>query len=243
MILLSTVTIILSFTHSTIIETNILGIRPWLLGQFVLLVWATDVIQGWLYDNPPTFSSFFKVSGNHPRIGRMVQVLLLIGLLTTGLEAFSTRVWPMLVDWNVAGFPNDLSPDRNLGVRTYNARLAYDFVNKLPKTAIVQYNPNIILDRPSGLYGTVQFAISDRTTYGVSQNIYQEMKTGISDIFERENTWTSIDQSCIKFFINTLVINDLDPLWKYLPALDHERKPLYQNEYYAILECGLRTHP
>ena len=242
-ILLTTIVIILSFAHSTIIETNILGIRPWLLGQFVLLVWATDVIQGWLYENPPTFTSFFKVSANQPRIGHMVQLLLLIGLLTTGLEAFSTRVWPMLVDWNIAGFPNDLSPDRNLGVRTFNARLAYDFVNELPKTAVVQYNPNIVLDRPSGLYGTVQFAISDRTMYGVPQNIYKEMKTGISDIFEKENTWESIDLTCIKFYINTLVINDLDPLWNYLPILENERKPLYQNKYYAILECGHKSLP
>ncbi len=242
-ILLATVAFMLTFMYSTLIETNIFGIRPWLLGQFVLLVWATDVIHGWLGNNPPILSAFFKASGNKPRIGRTVQLLLLIGLLTTGLEAFSTRMWPLLVDWNVAGFPNDLSPDRNLGSRTYDARLAYEVANKLPATVVAQYNPNVILDRPSGLYGTVQFAISDRTAYGVPHDIYQVMKTGISDIFEREDTWTSIDQSCNKYFINTLVINDLDPLWKYLPVLELERKPVYQNDYYSILQCGAMAKP
>ena len=125
-ILLTTVAITLSFVYSTIIETNILAIRPWLLGQFVLLIWATDVMQGWLETAPPSLSSFFRVSGNKPRIGRTIQVLLLIGILTTALEAFSTRMWPLLVDWNVAGFPNDLSPDTHLGDRTYAASLAYD---------------------------------------------------------------------------------------------------------------------
>jgi hypothetical protein len=242
-ILLATVAIMLSFMHSTLIETNILGIRPWLLGQFVLVIWATDVIQGWLGSNPPNFSSFFKVIGYKPRIGPTIQILLLIGLLTTGLEAFSTRMWPFLVDWNVAGFPNDLSPDRNLGNRTYDARMAYDFVNKLPTNTVAQYNPDVVLDRPSGLYGTVQFAISDRTNYGVPQDIYNAMKSGISNIFENENSWTSIDQSCNNYFINTLVVNDLDPLWKQLPTLEMERKALYQNGYYAIFHCGGNTKP
>jgi hypothetical protein len=229
--------------HSTLIQTNILGIRPWLLGQFVLLIWATDVIQGWLGNNPPSLSSFFKVIGYKPRIGRIIQILLLIGLLTTALEAFSTRMWPILVDWNIAGFPNDLSPDRNLGDRTYNARLAYDFVNNLPTNTVAQYNPDVVLDRPSGLYGTVQFAISDRTNYGVPQDIYETIKSGISNIFERENSWASIDQSCNDYFINTLVVYDLDPLWKQLPTLEGERKALYQNGYYAIFHCGGNPEP
>jgi hypothetical protein len=242
-ILLATVAIMLSFMHSTLIETNILGIRPWLLGQFVLLIWAADVIQSWLGNNTPNFSSFFKVIGYKPRIGPTIQILLLIGLLTTGLEAFSTRMWPFLVDWNIAGFPNDLSPDRNLGDRTYNARLAYDFVNKLPTNIVAQYNPDVVLDRPSGLYGTVQFAISDRTNYGVPRDIYDVMKSGISNIFERENSWSSIDQSCNNYFINTLIVNDLDPLWNQLPILEGERKALYQNGFYAIFHCGGNTKP
>ena len=242
-ILLATVAVTLSFAHSTIIETNILAIRPWLLGQFVLLIWATDVMQGWLENTPPTLSSFFRVSGNKPRIGRTVQILLLIGLLTTGLEAFSTRMWPLLVDWNVAGFPNDLSPDTHLGKRTYSASLAYEFVDKLPGTVVAQYNPDIVLDRPSGLYGTVQFAISDRINYGVPLGYFQDAKTRISDIFDREKTWSSIDQSCSNFSINTLVVNDLDPLWKQLPLLEQERRPLYQNDYYSILHCGTKANP
>jgi hypothetical protein len=243
LVLLATVAVTLSFVQSTIIETNILAIRPWLLGQFVLLIWATDVMQGWLENAPPCISSFFRVSGNKPRIGRTVQILLLLGLLTTGLEAFSTRMWPFLVDWNVAGFPNDLSPDRNLGRRTYGASLAYEFVDKLPGTVVAQYNPDIVLDRPSGLYGTVQFAISDRIAYGVPQAYFQRAKTGIADIFDREETWSSIDRSCSNFFINTLIINDLDPLWKLLPVLERERKPLYQNDYYSILHCGFNASP
>lgn len=237
-ILLATITILLSFTYSTIIETNILGIRPWLLGQFVLLIWATDVIQSLLENYRPTLSSVFNILNGQGRIGRTAQVLLVIGLMTTGLEAFSTRMWPILVDWNVAGFPNDLSPDRNLGSRTYDARLAYQFVNQLPATTVAQNNPDVVLDRPSGLYGTIQFAISDRTAYGVPPDEYKDKKNGISEIFNKDDTWLTIDGTCKTYFINTLVVNDLDPLWKLLPDLEKVRNPLYQNNHYSVLHCG-----
>ena len=105
-ILLTTVVIILSFVYSTVIAINDLGIRAWLLGQFVLLVWAVDVIQNWLGSDPPFPKMVYKVIRQQPKIGRALQILLILGFLTTGLETFSTRMWPLLVDWNIAGFPN-----------------------------------------------------------------------------------------------------------------------------------------
>ncbi len=242
-ILLTTVTIILSFVYSTVIQINDLGIRGWLLGQFVLLIWASQVIQSWLETQPPSRHSIFGVLGNQTKIGRALQVLFIIGVLTTSLEAFSTRMWPMLVDWNIAGFPNDLSPDTNLGSRTYYARFAYEFINKnLPTRTIIQNNPTILLDRPSGLYGDRQMVISDRTAYGVPKDTYQALKNGIAMIFNYDTAWSQIDSSCIQYHIDVIAVNDLDPLWKHLSALEQERRPLYQNAYYAVFACGKTQH-
>lgn len=238
-ILLLIVSIIMSFVYSTIIQINDLGIRAWLPGQFVLLIWTTDVIQGWLGNKHPGISTIFHAIGQQTGIGKALQFLLIIGFLTTVLEAFSTRMWPMLVDWNIAGFPNDLSPDTNLGRRSYDARMAYGFINNnLPASAITQNNPNSILDRASGLYGTSQMVISDRTAYGIPSDTYKLYKSAIAEIFERESAWIEIDQSCKKYYIDILIINDLDPLWKKLPTLEQERNPLYQNNYYAVFACG-----
>ncbi len=38
------------------------------LGQFVLLVWATDVIQKWLKNKSPTPKNIFNVIGKQPKI-------------------------------------------------------------------------------------------------------------------------------------------------------------------------------
>ena len=117
------------------------------------------------------------------------------------------------------------------------------FVDKLSGPVVAQYNPDVVLDRPSGLYGTVQFAISDRIAYGIPQGYFQDAKTRISDIFDQGKTWGSIDQSCRSFSINTLIVNDLDPLWKQLPLLEQERKPLYQNDFYSVIPCGAKVGP
>jgi len=240
-ILLAVVAITLSFLYSTLEQINDLGIRGWLLGQFVLLVWATDVIQKWLENKAPTPKNIFNVVGKQARIGKALQVILIIGILTTMLEAFYTRTWPILVDWNVAGFPNTLSPDTNLGARNYDAKLAYEYINiHLPVNEVIQYNPNIAVDRPSGLYGERQIAISDLTTYGVSETTFQTMQKDVATIFELDTTWEEIDKKCTQYSIDTLVINDLDPLWKRLPELEIQRAPLYQNQYYSVIACGNR---
>jgi len=240
-ILLAVVAVMLSFMYSTVEGINDLGIRGWLLGQFVLLVWATDVIQKWLENKSPTPRNIFRVIGKQPQIGKAVLALLVIGLLTTFLEAFLTRTWPMLVDWNVAGFPNTLSPDTNFGIRNYDAKLAYEYINThLPVAATIQYNPDISLDRPSGLYGERQVVISDRTAYGVSATTFQTMQNGVATIFELDTTWEEIDKTCKQYSVDALVINDLDPLWKRLPELEIQRTPLYQNQYYSVVACGNR---
>ena len=231
----------LSFVYSTVEQINDLGIRGWLLGQFVLLVWATDAIQKWLENKSPTPKNIFSTIGKQPQIGKALQALLVIGLLTTSLEAFLTRMWPIIVDWNIAGFPNTLSPDTNFGSRNYDAKLAYEYINThLPTTAIIQYNPNIYLDRPSGLYGERQIAISDRTAYGIPTTTFQAMQNDVATIFQFDTTWEAIDKKCAQYSIDALVINDLDPLWQRLPELEMQRKPLYQNQYYSVVACGNR---
>ncbi len=150
-------------------------------------------------------------------------------------------MFPILVDWNVAGFPNNLSPDTNFGARNYDAKLAYDYINAhLSPNEIIQYNPNIYLDRPSGLYGERQIAISDLTAYGIPETTFQTMQKDVATIFEFDTTWEEIDKKCAQYSIDALVINDLDPLWQRLPELQMQRNSLYQNQYYSVIACGNR---
>jgi hypothetical protein len=101
------------------------------------------------------------------------------------------------------------------------------------------------IDRPSGLYGTRQIAISVNAAYNVPVLTLHTNMDQISKIFVSEsvNKWDQIDLICREYFINVLVINDLDPLWSSLPNLTQIRKPLYQNQHYTVIPCGNISKP
>jgi hypothetical protein len=239
-ILLGVVIVLLSFFRSSIIFINDWGIRGWLLGQFVLLIWSTDLIKPWSSRAGTGIASIFKILPAIFRRGNIARSFLIIGIMTTFLEAVATRTWPMLVDLNVAGFPNDLSPDTNLGKRTYYGKLAYEFIDqRIGHEIVIQNNPYSVQDRPSGLYSTAQMAISDRTDYGIPSSIFLSMQNNIGAIFEQNySNWEGIDQICKRYSIDVIVVNDTDQLWKSLQTLRTLRLPLYGNPYYEVFACG-----
>ena len=240
-LLIITVIVLLSFVRSTIIVINDLGIRGWLFGQFMLIIWAVDVLEKKLGNKTLLLPSIFKRFVDLPKLGTALSLMFVIGVLTTSLEVVSIRLWPMFIDVGVAGFPTGLSTDTQLGQRTYNARLAYDFISEhVPGNTIIQYNPMTFLDRPSGLYGNHQMAISDRTAYGISTEEFQSRAKEIGAIFQGDTNsdWTEIDKLCKQYYIDVLVIKDTDPVWRALDHLMLQRSALYKNQFYAVFSCG-----
>lgn len=241
-ILFFTVAITLSFIRSTLIIINDFGIRAWLLGQFVLLIWAVDLFEHQVRQNSLSLFSVFSPKNWKTRNnGMVITIFLTLGILTTALDMVVIRAWPMMIDMNIVGFPNELSPDTQLGQRTYAARLAYDYIrDNTAENVVVQANPKIVLSRPGGLYGSRQTAIADRTAYGVPVDQYKSFVTGISTIFLSKNitTWDGVDDVCERYFIDIIIVNDVDPLWNSLTTLKQERTPLYENGYYALFNCG-----
>jgi hypothetical protein len=243
-VLLTTVIILLSFVKSTVLAIDDLGIRGWLLAQFVLIVWAVDLLQDSSKHEARLTLSLVDRLPYSRRIKDLVNIFLIVGIMTTALEAFSTRFWPVLVDAGITGVPNEISPDTNLGARTYDGRLAYEFIrDHTPQNIIIQSNPTVFLDRPSGLYGTRQMIISDRTAYGIPREVFRQMSTSVGKIFLSKNVvgWASIDKLCDQYAIQAIVISDIDPLWSSLPVLQKKRTPLYINRHYAVFRCGNKT--
>ena len=233
-ILLSTVILVGSFFRSTTIGNNDLGWRAWLFGQFILLIWGVDILSKFFFNNKNANQSI-----ENNKIRRQLTIFLILGLSTTVIDVALLRTWPILVDANVAGFPNSLSPDTKLGERTFAARQAYDYINsKLPQQIHVQHNPVELANRPVGLYLNRPMTIAGQTAYGIPSKDFESRVEDTAKIFETESSWSEIDQSCKQFFIDMLVVTDQDPLWKHLPQLQQQRSPLYQNQYYTVFTCG-----
>jgi len=252
MLLLLVVLLVCSFVRS-VIAANDLGWRGWLFGQFILLIWAVD-----LYGVFPfllKFRSIQKPGPSAPKahIANLLTFLWLMGVITSVVDLTLLRLWPILIDMNVTGFPNGLSADTQLGFRTFDARLAYEFVdNRLPMDIVIQQNPVseiYRIDRPSGLYGNRQFAVSFSAPYNVPIPVLKTKVDQVAGIFQldHETSWDRIDQLCRDHFIDVLVVSDQDALWTRLPVLDLQRTALYKNRYYAVFACGnfvsLADHP
>jgi hypothetical protein len=211
-----------TFTRSTLIENNDLGWRAWLPGQFVLLVWGVDVLSQFANSSQklPSLSSRTKYN---------LIVLAVIGIATTILDVTLLRF----------GYNFAFGPE--VGYRIFSARQAYTVINQtLPEDVIVQYNPAGAVNRPSGLYGMRQSAISDRTAYGVSLDQYNAKVAAVSEIFKLKNVqnWDPLDALCKEHSIDVIVVVESDPLWESLDLLEKQRIPLYADGYYAAFACG-----
>lgn len=215
LILLGSAFFIGTFMRSTLIVNNDLGWRSWLPGQFILLIWGVDVLASFKSDLPK-------------RTQVNLVFLVVFGVLSTLLNLGLLRLEPVL-----AG--------SEFGARVFSARKAYTTIlQTLPENIVVQYNPTSYVNRPAGLYGMRQSAISDRTAYGISTEFFLERVAAVGEIFTLRDIsdWQPVDDLCEKYFVDVLVIEDTDPLWKSLDILKSGRESHYLDDTFAVFSCG-----
>jgi len=145
-----------------------------------------------------------------------------------------------LVDTGVLTLPKSIQSDEYLGTKNFEARTMFSIIDAdTPKDTIVQFNPLVGLNRPTGLYRTRSAFISYHTLYGVSPDIYRPLARKISKLFLSENAnWHFLDSACKVDKINIIIISDLDEAWAKVPNLEKEREPLYKGKHYSAFYCG-----
>ena len=225
-LLLAVVVVLASFLRSNLILNNDFGWRAWLPGQFVLLVWGVDVLQSYWSERETSPSGFPRSRLARRRL--LLLAFLAIGTMTTAIEVFTLR------------FSSPLISGIRVGQSQYSARLAFDFLrDRVSSGLITQSNPLHLLDRPSGLYGTHQMAVADRTAYGVPTSQYEAVRDDVGTVFSgAASGWDSIDSVCLRYGIDVLIFQDSDPVWRELGSLGLQRPPLYENPNYRIFPCG-----
>ncbi|MBK8824421.1 MAG: hypothetical protein IPN58_17960 [Anaerolineales bacterium] len=110
-ILLFVVIFVCSFVRSSIVSTNDLGWRGWLFGQFILLIWTIDIQDSYPFLAKNQNLININLDSQKVRIKKIITMFMLIGFSTSIIDVALLRVWPILVDLGVSGFPNGLSPD------------------------------------------------------------------------------------------------------------------------------------
>jgi len=224
-LLLGVALLIGSCLRSTLITSNDLGWRAWLPGQFILLIWGVDVLENLVFTSRPILPKTAEAKKNK----YLLWGFLTIGLLTSVMDAVLLRTaWPFMTGADVTQ-------------KYYSARLAYDFLrDHIPSDIVTQNNPLNYADRPSGLYGTHQMVIADRTSYGVPLDAFDKLVDEVGRLFINKNItdWQVTDYMCQEYSIKVLIIEDTDPIWNSIPALKMQRPPIYENPHYVLFACG-----
>jgi hypothetical protein len=237
--LLAITVLLTSFTRSTLISNNDFGWRGWLPGQFVLLIWGTDVLIH-LWKNKPVNARLLLVKpmpANQIRFSLLL--LLALGVATSLQDVLYLRLWPILVDTGILVLPEPIRSDEYLGPKNFEARTLFSLIEKnYPEDAIVQFNPLVGLDRPSGLYRTRGAAISYHTLYGVTPDSARTLAREVAQVFTIQNlNWNIIDAACESNQIKIIIFTNTDEAWEQIPGLAKERKPIFSGNYYSAFEC------
>lgn len=238
-ILLLTSAILATFLRSTLIANNDFGWRGWLPGQFILLIWGTDIIS-YIWSKQPIISiSFFRKSASVKSIRALMSGLLALGVLTSLQNVFLLRTWPLLVD---TGLVHRSDRDTYRGEKVYEARTVYKLIDDLtPADTIIQSNPGLSVDRPAGLYRTRNSVLAYHTLYGVGPEMYRPLMREMGNIFiTTYSDWQNLDAACRHYSIDVLIIKDSDALWKIRDDLKAERRPIFMGKYYSVFYCGNR---
>ncbi len=218
-----------TFVRSTSIASNDLGWRAMLLAQFVLLVWATE----WL------LSRGFRGGW----ADALLAFTVLLGLAGTVYEGVMQRTYAPLIDSGRVRAREALSPDRQLGKRTYALRQVYERLQSvLPESAVVQHNPDRDTDDLfSELYSERQAAATTRSCdapFGGTPAICAKVVDRVSPLFAGLARGEEARAVCREFGISALVFRDTDPAWRMPGHWMWKAPALAANDYARAVTCG-----
>jgi hypothetical protein len=235
----SLVFLLVPFLLCTLLATvpsNDLGWRGFLLVQFVLLLWTVGAVERWLDHRS-------GIGPGLPRwLTRVMPALLLFGVLGSLYSVALQRLYPILLDHNLAPAVEWLSKDTQLGPRTYAVRSAFELLDRqLPEHAIVQSNPVTRWDLFHGSYSnrqTVAFNPDCVVGFGGDPGACEGIRTRIQRLFtEGSVTVDSVRRTCRDLSIDVLFVKDTDPVWVARKSWVWSMKPVLTNSHVRALAC------
>jgi hypothetical protein len=236
-IMLATSLLISSFLRSSVTWANDLGWRGILIAQFVLVLWAVDVITG-------------ATGPLDVPVRRLLGVLGLLGMTGVVYDLALLRFYPVLADRGVLSTLQWMAPDRHLGERNYAQREAYEWLarNSAPH-ARMQFNPDVnIQDTPAYLYAERQIVADDDRCRAANVGGDPAMCAPILAILHQlypapgQPAPAAIADTCRSLPIDVLVAKDTDPAWRDPRSWVWQEKPLFANRMVRLFACGPAAH-
>lgn len=215
------------FFKTTATQNNDLGWRGFLPGQFMLLLWATDL---------PAVSRQAK---------RILGVLLWLGAAGVVYDLAVLRLFPVLADAGLMPKIAWMSRDARLGERTYANREAYEWLRAHTSSrAVIQQNPQpVFQDTFYGLYGHRQTVAADPACgsgYGGDPGRCDEIFGRLAPLFgggPESLAPAFFETACAAFPLDVFVARDTDAAWSDRETWVWTRPAIFRNKYVALIPC------
>ncbi|HET7215488.1 MAG TPA: hypothetical protein VFL79_18000, partial [Terriglobia bacterium] len=237
--------LVCTFLRSTVLNsTNDLAWRSPLLVQFLLVLWAADM---WSEGTLGFWPSRASRPVPSPRAAPyLVVVTVVLGALGSCYELCAHRTFPIFSDYFTLQKYAWLSPDHQLGRRTFELRTAYKELDRfLPASVTVQHNPEPgIGNIPAKLYSGHQM-VADSSNCGI---VFGGSKTFCDEVIlprlkplfddKQQVTAQEVAATCREFSIAALLFKDTDPVWKDKSSWIWQARPLLSSDFVRVIDCG-----
>jgi len=228
-IMVATSLLICTFLRSSVIENNDLGWRGLLVAQFMLLLWAVDVL-----------ADYAAVAD----VRRLLTIFIVLGAAGSVYDLAINRFFAVLSDDGIIPPFYWMSPDRQLGKRIYASRYAYEWARTAaPAAAAIQYNPKVISqDIPIMLYADRRFVAFDLgcgTAFGGDSKLCAPVVSRLLDFYavQVKPDSQSIADICRIIPADLMVAKDTDPVWASHGSWVWTETPIFANSYIRLFRC------
>jgi hypothetical protein len=225
----ATSVVVCTFLRSGVIDNNDLGWRGFLIAQFMLLIWAAELLSGPI-----------AVRGDK----HILFLLLALGVAGVVYDLAILRFYPVLSDAGRVPKINWMASDQKLGERTYASREAYEWLRARTSThAIIQQNPRpAVQDTVYGLYANRQTVAEDgacATVFGGDPRECVPVMAQLSGLFpvDGDSTSQSFEAACKGLPIDFVVAKDTDQVWGDRSSWVWNRAPIYASRFIRLFAC------
>jgi hypothetical protein len=225
----TSVTICTFLASATVGSTNDLGSRGFMAAQFVLLLWAVELLDA---RDPATQL--------HRKQHRVLILLLAIGVSSTLLDLTLLRGYSCFMDsqWfnQLGGMPN---VDRRLGERAAARADTYIWVrDHAPANAVVQGNPDAA-PYFYGLYAERRALAGWRDCEAFTGRTADcdTARSALRPLFTGGGSISGFPELCRASPLDVLVVTDIDPVWRMRDSWLWFYRPVYGTDFSRVFSC------
>ena len=232
----------MSLLQSNATGTNDLGFRGVLIAQFVLLLWAVPIVEGFLFFS----GSVAQENGAmiRPWVKALMFLALAIGLIGTAYQVAMLRGYALLADSGKIKRCETFLGNDDFSEHTYWLRQGFENLNaRTDQTQVIQYNPLHRGTLLAHLYSTRQAAMGDEdclSSFGGDLQTCRQAVPYFAAVFNSPEDVGGIDldRLCDKFHINVLVATDADAIWQDRAGWVWSRPVVFSNRVFRAVQCG-----